>query len=127
MTRLIWKQWKFQLVDSALVRVGDISLQQPIWLERWSLNTYKVKIASLVLVVLDLPEMTEDDLIGAGEIPHGGGGQSSHGVIRRRPVGEVEAGAGVDRDGARVRIVLRRSRGGAVGHHHGRVAQRRCI
>lgn len=101
--------------------------QQPTWLEWWSFNTYKVKIASLVLVVLDLPEMAKDDLIGAGEIPHGGGGQSRHGVVCRGPVGEVEAGAGVDRDGARVRVVLRGSGGGAVGHHHGRVAERRCI
>lgn len=74
-----------------------------------------MEVSGFVLLVLDVPEMSQDDLISPGEIADGVGGERTHLILGRWTIGEVEAGAGVGRD--RSGVLMRPDR--AVGQHRG--------
>lgn len=75
-----------------------------------------MQISRLVLIVLDIPEMPQDNLISAGQIPHGSRGQGGQLVLGGWAVCKVEAGAGVGRDGSGVRVMMA-ARLCSVGQH----------
>lgn len=72
-----------------------------------------MKITGFVLIILDVPEVSQDNLIGAGQVAESSRREGGHLVLGGWAIGEVEAGAGVGRD--RSRALLRSH--GTVGHH----------
>lgn len=114
------EEGKFQL---SRVSVGCV-----IHTRSWPLlerpGAYKVQISRLVLVVLDIPEVPQDDLIGAGQVPYGSRGQGGQLVLGGWAVCKVEARARVGRDGPGVRVMMA-TRLCSVGQHWC-VRERRC-